>query len=102
LTVTITQQLLAGAGEGDAAGFHDVAEVGDLEGHVGVLLDEEDGEALLVDFADDVEDTADDDGGKTQGRLIHHHELRAGRECPSDSEHLLLPAGQCAAQVSVR
>src|SRR5581483_9409457 len=44
-----------GAGGGDGAGVEDVGAVGDLEGHAGQLLDEEDGGALGGELADDRE-----------------------------------------------
>ena len=48
----------ARAGERDASGRHDVGGVGDLERHVRVLLDEQNGYALVVDLTDDLKDIA--------------------------------------------
>ena len=45
----VGEQFPAGAGEGDASGLQNVANVGNLQGHVGVLLDEQNGHALLVE-----------------------------------------------------
>src|SRR5699024_1601343 len=49
----VGEQLPAGTGEGDAPGLQHIAHVGDAQGHVGVLLDEQDGDPLLVDLPDD-------------------------------------------------
>ena len=97
LHVLIDQQLLAGAGHGDPAGLQHVAHVRGLQGHVGVLLDEEDGDPPLVDLLNDPEDLPDHQGGQTQGGLVHHHDLGAAHEGPSHGQHLLLAAGQGAA-----
>ena len=64
----VSQQFLAGAFQGDAAGLHHVAHVGNLQGHVGVLLDEQDGDALAVDLLDDLKDALDHDGGQAPER----------------------------------
>src|SRR5687767_5366823 len=63
--VGVLEEVGGGVGEDDAAGLEDVAAVGDGEGHVGVLFDEEDGRALLVDLLDDLEDFANDEGGQS-------------------------------------
>src|SRR2546427_5384914 len=52
----VLEQLLRGAGEDDFAHLKHVAAMGDRKRHVHILLDHEDGGALLVDGADDVED----------------------------------------------
>ena len=70
--------------------------VGDLEGHVRVLLDEKDGRAVLVELADDPEDVLHDEGGESEGRLVHQEELGPGHEGAGDGEHLLLTAREGA------
>ena len=37
----------------DGAGFQNIGAVGDLQRHLGVLLDQQDGHAVAVDLADD-------------------------------------------------
>src|SRR5437764_10642015 len=54
----------------DLAGLEDIAVIGDRERHRRVLLDEENGHALFVDFRNDVEDDLDDLRGKAERRLI--------------------------------
>src|SRR5215471_5835716 len=57
LDIVALQQAFATAGHHDAADLQHVTEVGDLQGHVGVLLDEQDSDtALAVDANDDLED----------------------------------------------
>src|SRR5690349_5747526 len=60
-------QLVARAGENDAAGLEHVAGLRGLQGEVGVLLDDEDGEALvLVQLADDPEELRDEHGSQAE------------------------------------
>ena len=54
--ILVGQQLCACAGQADAPGLQHIAVIRGLQGHVGVLLDEQDGHALLVDLPDDLED----------------------------------------------
>ena len=96
LHVLVFQQIPAGAGKGDATGLQYIAQVRDLQGHVGVLLDEQHGDPLLVDLLDDLKDPLDHQGGQPQGGLIHHDDLRPGHEGPGHGQHLLLTAGQGA------
>ena len=67
-----------------------------MQRHVGVLLDEKDSDALLVDLLDDLKDPLDHQRSQTQGGLIHHHDLRPGHEGTAYGQHLLLAAGQSA------
>ena len=72
----------------------------DLEGHVRVLLDQEDRSAVrFVDALDDRKDLADDDRSETEGRLVEHHDLRLRHEGAGDGEHLLLTTGQGAGEL---
>src|SRR5207247_3880299 len=64
---------------------------------VKILLDEEDGEALLLERSDGFADLLDDDRGKPFGRLIEQEEARAGTQDAADCEHLLLTARQLRA-----
>jgi hypothetical protein len=50
LHIFIMEEAVGCSFQGDAAVFHDLAPVGDLEGHIGVLLHQEDGRpAFLID-----------------------------------------------------
>ena len=54
----IVQQFGAGTGESDPTGFHNVAKIRGLQCHVGVLLDQQNSNALLVDLLNDVKDAS--------------------------------------------
>src|SRR5205823_9901580 len=95
----VLEQLLRGAGEDDFAHLKHVAAMGDRERHVHVLLDHEDGGALLVDGADDVEDLLTRRGARPMGgssmqssvgRVISARPMASIRCSPPD----LVPAGR--------
>ena len=88
-------KLLAGSGHGDEPVDHHIAAVGELEGVVGVLLDEEDGQALgAVELPDRVEDLLDDERGEAQRGLVQQQEPRPLHERADDLEEPPLPEGQ--------
>src|SRR5215470_6978630 len=63
----VLRQLRAGAGDRDLAHLEHVRPVGHPERGLGVLLDEQDGHALLlVDLGDDLEDGSQHGGGQAQ------------------------------------
>src|SRR5262245_34564842 len=65
------QQIGAGPGERDQAIDHDIAAMGELERMVGVLLDDQDGQAVLaVEGADRIENLPRDERGKPKRRLV--------------------------------
>ena len=68
----------------------------DAERHRGILLDDENRRALLVDRADDVEHLVDEDRRKAHRRLVHQQQLRPRHQRASDRDHLLLAARQRA------
>ena len=80
----------------DLAGLKHVAAVGDLEGHAGVLLDEEDRRALPVHLLDDREHLLDEDRGQTHRGLVHQQHLRVRHQGAAHGEHLLLTTGHAA------
>src|SRR6266511_2361682 len=92
LDLVVLLQLLRVVRERDRAGLEHVASVGDVEGHQGVLLDEEDRRPLRVDLADDLEDPLDEDRREPHRRLVQQEELRVGHQRAADRHHLLLAA----------
>src|SRR5499427_4759532 len=97
LDVVLLEQARACVLHHDAPHLQHVAVVSEVEGHVSVLLHEEDGHALLaVDAADDVEDVLDELRGEPQRRLVEEHHGGPGHEGTADGEHLLLAAGERA------
>src|SRR5437867_4425295 len=90
-------ELGGGAVKGDVARLEEIDAVGQLEGHGGVLLDEDDGEAAARQLADGARDLAHDDGSEAERRLVEEEALGLGHEPAPDGEHLLLAARQGAA-----
>ena len=83
------EKLLARTGEDDVPCFQHIGKVGGTQSHVGVLLDEEDGDPLTVDLLDDIKDLPHHDGSQSQRGLVHHEHLWAGHEGTSHGKHLL-------------
>src|SRR4051812_4374698 len=77
--------------------FHDKIAVCDRRRETEVLLDQEDGEALLLKRADSFSDLIDDDGRQSLGRFVEQKQARARSQDAADREHLLLAAGQLGA-----
>ena len=53
-----------------------------------------------MEFFDDLEDLFHQNGGKSHGGLVKHHELRTGHERTAHCEHLLLSAGERAGDLA--
>src|SRR6266568_150754 len=92
----VVGQVARRALEHDAARLEHVAAAGDGQGHRGILLDEQDGHALLVDGQDRLEDLLDKDRRQSHGGLVEQQEPGAGHERAADGKHLLLAAGERA------
>src|SRR5919198_3450795 len=77
----------------DPAHAHQVRAVADPKRLVDVLLDEQDGDALLAPEAhDQVKDEPDELGREAERGLVEEQEPRPRHESPCDRELLLLPA----------
>src|SRR5579862_61482 len=88
-------ELVARAGERNPSGLEDVARLGDLEREMRVLLDDEDGQPLLlVQLPHDPEDLGDEDRRKTERGLVEQEEPRTVEERAGEGEHLLLAAAE--------
>ena len=85
--------------EDHGAVVDDVDAVGELEGHFGVLLDEEHADVLVLELADGVHDGVDDHRGEALGGLIQKQEVGAGHEGAGDGEHFLFAARKFASFV---
>ena len=93
--VLVLDELGAGPFQHDAPDLQHIAVVRRLERHVGVLLDQQHGDVLLlVEAADDGEDLLDQDRRQPQRRLVEQHQLGPGHQRPPDRQHLLLAARQ--------
>ncbi len=95
------QELSPGAFQDDPAGLQDVAVARDLQGGGGVLLHQKDGNPLLVEPADDVEDLPDQQRRQAQGGLIQEQQPGPGHQGPAQSQHLLLAAAQGAGRLAL-
>src|SRR5215471_9934441 len=76
----------------DAAIFHHVVAIRNRRSEAKILLDQEDGETLLLEHADGLADLLDDDRGKTLGRLVEEKKPRTRAQDAPNGEHLLLAA----------
>ena len=85
-------QVLRRVGQDDASRLEHVAPLGNGQGHVGVLLHQQDGDPLAVEILDDLERLLHVQRGEPHGGLVHDEQPRAGQEGPGDGQHLLLTA----------
>ncbi len=87
----------ARAFDGDAADLEHVGAARGGERDAGVLLDDEDGEALGgVQAAEDGEDLADDERRQAERGLVEQQQPRPGEQGAAEREQLLLAAGEGA------
>src|SRR5712691_5655057 len=84
------------AAERDAAGVEDHHLVGEVEGELDVLLDQEYRLAFPLQARDGAAHFGDDQRREAFGRLVHQQQARISHERPPDREHLLLPPGERA------
>src|SRR3979490_955228 len=95
------QQLAAAPGQRDHAVDHDIAAMGELERVVGVLLDQEHGDAVArIELAQDADDLLGDERPKPQRGLVEQQQPRPTHQGAGDREHLLLAARQGAAALA--
>jgi hypothetical protein len=99
LDVVVLAQELGVLVHHDLAGLHHVAVGGDRQRHVGVLLDEQDRGALLVDLDDHVPDLLHDQRREAERGLVEQQVARLGHQRAPEGEHLLLAAGEVAGEL---
>src|SRR5262249_30717054 len=88
-------ELRARSRESHVTGLEHVARVGRLQREMGVLLDDEHGQALaLVELADDAEELRDEHRREPERRLVEQQEPRPQDEGARECEHLLLAAAE--------
>src|SRR5437588_399635 len=93
----IVGQVRGTALQGHLAGLQDIRPRGDLEGHSGVLLDEDHRHPIVaVDRPDRPGDLPNELGRETQRRLVQQQRLWAGHQRAADRDHLLLASGEGA------
>src|SRR6266542_895716 len=76
----------------DASRLEQEHVVGEVEGHGGVLLHEQDGHALPVHGAEDPEDLAHDHRGQAERRLVEQQESRPEHKVPRPSGAWAMPS----------
>src|SRR5687768_14007491 len=92
----VLEEVVSGVVQYSAAGLQDVATMSDLEGHEGVLLDEQDRRALAVDLLKRLKDHLDHRRRQSHRRLIEQEQPWPGHQGAADGQHLLLTAGERA------
>ncbi len=91
--VVVDQKIDGRSGQDDLARLQNMALPGELEGHPGVLFDQDDGNPLLaVDVDNDTPALLDHDGRESKGGLIQEQQLGSRHKGASHGEHLLLPS----------
>src|SRR6266850_7081059 len=97
LDVFLLAQPRASVLENDAAHFKDIPVVGGCQREVGVLLDQQDGGALLaIDARDDRKDVLGELGREPEAGFIEQHQLGPSHQRTADREHLLLASRHAA------
>src|ERR687893_2969736 len=93
----VVVQLMGRALHRHTTGLEHVAPVADVECEVGVLLDHQDGQALVaVEVAQPGEQLAGDEGSQAERRLVEQQQAGRGHHRPGEGEHLLLAAAHAA------
>src|SRR5205809_7798872 len=93
--VLVRPQPFGRAVEDDAAVFHHVAVVGDVERHLRVLLDQQQrGAEPVANGAQRPAQLGDHQRGETERQLVDEQEFRRAHQRRADSEHLPLAAGE--------
>jgi len=73
--------------------------MGDLQRHIGVLLDQHNRRGVFfIDLLDDAEDLLNHQRRKPQRRLVQHQQLGMGHQRPADDQHLQFAAAAVSGQ----
>src|SRR5687767_11427416 len=81
-----------------AALFEHVVMIGQAGQRLHVLVDQEDRQAAALEPLEARPDLVTDERGQALGRLVEDQQHRIGHERPADRQHLLLAAGERAAE----
>src|SRR5690606_33009534 len=85
----VVAQRISTARPGDAAGFHEVAALGDAEARLDVLFDHQQGNAGLLNAGEGGEEFTGDDGREAKTGFIQHQQARTAHQGAADGQHLL-------------
>src|SRR6266540_546038 len=94
-------QLGGSAFVADPALLEDVAAVGVPESEDGVLLGQQDSEAVIAQEVEPRAEAADDDRREALGGLVEQEDLRVRDERPAELEHLLLAAAEVSRRAAL-
>ena len=72
----------------------------DLQRELGILLDQQQRDALGCDLADDLEDFLHQHRRQSHARFVQQQQSRTAQQRAADSEHLLLAAGKRAGKLA--
>src|SRR5690606_30232646 len=97
----VLAQLRRRAVQRHAAVLEHVGAVRDGQRQQGVLLDQEDAHALLVEARERLGDLARQQRREAERGLVQEQYLRLGHQRPADREHLLLAAGEAAGRLAL-
>src|SRR3990172_1525814 len=89
------QHLAGGPGNRDPPGLQHHAPVRHAQGHLHVLLHEQDRHPLAVEPDQHVQEVAGDHRRQAQERLVDQQQARTRHEAARDGQHLLLATAQC-------
>jgi hypothetical protein len=84
-------QALSRIAEHHLAALQHVAAGGDLQGHAGVLLDQQDGDPGGVQLGDSGENALHQDGCQSHGGFVQQQEAGIGHQSAANRQHLLFP-----------
>src|SRR5215472_13630337 len=90
--LVVGPQLVRTRGIDHPAFTHYVHVIDQLERERGVLFDQQNRMAFLLQPRDRLPQALDDDGREPLGRLVHDQAIRVGHEPAADGQHLLLAA----------
>src|SRR5882672_2855862 len=88
--VVVPQELPTVSCQRDRSGLQHVTVVGDGQGLVGVLLDEQHGGAVVVNLANDAKDLLHEHRGQAERGLVQKHQPGLRHQRAPDRQHLLL------------
>src|SRR5712691_1884574 len=92
----VAKKRLRVVGERHRPGLEHIAAARHVQRHHGVLLDEQDGRALLVDLHDGLEDALHEDRREPHRGLIQAEQRGVRHQRTRDRDHLLLASGERA------
>src|ERR1700712_3663158 len=101
LDVLVAVELGRGSDEADLALAQHVVPVGEAEGGMHVLLDQQNGKPFLAQVSQDRDDLVHDHRRQPFRRLVEQQQRRVQHQGAGDRQHLLLAAGKLEAEIGL-